>query len=162
MYFLKKIALNVIIFVLIFGVIGTIINLVVPAGSYEHEEYYTIDGEVSPNMSGTLNALINDIVNNQLVENTAMVSHDQISNILQVNINTNSRGDIGTVKSQVDDIISEQGYIISETNGANTFQTENTSLKIFIIVISLFVGLIIGLVISLLNRNISTDEDFEY
>src|SRR5690625_439641 len=98
MYFLKKNALNVIIFVLIFGVIGTIINLVVPAGSYEYEEYYTIDGEVSPNMSGTLNVLLNDNVNNQFVEKTATVSHDSNSNILQVNINTNSQDDIGTVK----------------------------------------------------------------
>jgi len=106
--------------------------------------------------------LLNDNVNNQFVEKTATVSHDSNSNILQVNINTNSQDDIGTVKSQVDNIISDQGYIISETNGANTYQTENTVLKIFIIVISLFVGLIIGLVISLLNRNISSDEDFEY
>lgn len=162
MYFLKKNALNVIIFILIFGVIGTIINLVVPAGSYEYEEYYTIDGEVSPNMSGTFNALINDNVNNQFVEKTAMVTHNANSNILQLNISTNSRDDISTVKSQVDNIIADQGYIVSETNGANSYQTENTILKIFIIVLSLFIGLIIGLIISLLNRNISSDEDFEY
>lgn len=162
MYFLKKNALNVIIFVLIFGVLGTIINLVVPAGSYEYEEYYTIDGEVSPNTNGTLNALLNDSVNNQFVEKAATISKHPDSNILQLNISTNSRDDISTVKSQVDNIIADQGYIVSETNGANSYQTENTILKIFIIVLSLFIGLIIGLVISLLNRNISSDEDFEY
>src|SRR5699024_1191628 len=107
-------------------------------------------------------ALINDNVNNQFTKKAATISQHPDSNILQLNISTNSREDISTVKSQVDNIIADQGYIISETNGANSFQTENTSLKIFIIVISLFVGLIIGLVISLLNRNISTDEDFEY
>ena len=162
MYFLKKNALNVIIFVLIFGVIGTLINLVIPAGSYEYEEHYTIEGEISPNTTGELNALLNENVNNQFIEKAAAVTHHPESNILQLNIHTDSRSNIDAVKTQVDNIISEQGYSVSEASGANIYQLENNVLKIFIIVLSLFVGLIIGLVVSLLNKRISTDEDFEY
>ena len=162
MYFLKKNALNVIIFVLIFGVIGTLINLVIPAGSYEYEEHYTIEGDVSPNTTGELNGLLNENVNNQFIEKTAEIKHQPESNILQLNIHTDNRNNVDAVKSQVDNIISEQGYSVSATNGANIYQVENNALKIFIIVLSLFVGFIIGLVVSLLNRSISTDEDFEY
>src|SRR5699024_1122738 len=162
MYFLKKNALNVIIFVLIFGVIGTLINLVIPAASYEYEEHYTIEGDVSPNTSGELNTLLNENVNNQSIEKTALISQQPGSNILQLNIHTDSRSNIEAVKTQVDNIISEQGYSVVDTSGANIYQVENNALKIFIIVLSLFIGLIIGLVVSLLNKNISTDEDYEY
>ena len=162
MYFLKKNALNVIIFVLIFGVIGTLINLVIPAGSYEYEEYYTTEGDVSPNTSGELNALLNENVNNQSIEKTAEITQQPDSNILQLNIHTDNRNNISAVKSQVDNIISEQGYSVSGTSGANIYQVENNAFKIFIIVLSLFIGFIIGLVVSLLNRSISTDEDFEH
>lgn len=162
MYFLKKNALNVIIFVLIFGVIGTLINLVIPAGSYEYEEHYTIEGDVSPNATGELNALLNENVNNQFTEKSAVISHQPGSNILQLNIHTESRSNIDAVKSQVDNIISDQGYSVAGTSGANIYQVENNAFKIFIIVLSLFIGFIIGLVVSLLNRSISTDEDFEH
>lgn len=162
MYFLKKNALNVIIFVLIFGVIGTLINLVVPAQSYEYEEYYTLDGEISPNTGSSLNALLNDNVNNQFVEKVVNVNHDFNSNILQLNINTGNREDIDAIKTQTDEIILGQDYTIIDSNGANTYQIENTGLKITIIILSLFTGLVIGVVISLLNRKISTDDDFEY
>lgn len=162
MYFLKKNALNVIIFVLIFGVIGTLINLVIPAASYEYEEHYTIEGDVSPNTSGELNTLLNENVNNQSIEKTALISQQPGSNILQLNIHTYSRSNIEAVKTQVDNIVSEQGYSVAGTSGANIYQVENNALKIFIIVLSLFIGLIIGLVVSLLNKNISTDEDYEY
>lgn len=162
MYFLKKNALNVIIFVLIFGVIGTLINLVVPAGSYEYEEYYTIEGDVSPNATGELNASLNDNVNNQFNEKAAVITQQPDSNILQLNIHTTDRNNVDAVSSQVNNIISEQGYSVTDISGSNIYQLENNALKIFIIVLSLFVGLIIGLVVSLLNKSISTDDDYEH
>ena len=162
MYFLKKNALNVIIFVLIFGVIGTLINLVIPSGSYDYEEHYTIEGDITPNTSSELNALMNENINNQFTEKTAALSHQPGSNRFELSIHTDDRGDIDAVRSKVNNIIDEQGYSVGGTAGANIYQVENNALKIFIIVLSLFVGFIIGLVVSLLNRNISTDEDFEH
>src|SRR5699024_7148372 len=119
MYFLKRNALNVIIFVLIFGVIGTLINLVIPSGSYEYEEHYTIEGDITPNTSSELNALLNENINNQFTEKTAAFSHHPDSNKFELNIYTDDRGDIDAVRSQVNNIITEQGYSVGETAGAN-------------------------------------------
>lgn len=162
MHFLKRNGLNIIIFILLFGVIGMLINMLMPASSYEYEAYYTIEGEVSPNTSGELNILMNENVNNQFVEKTVKIEHYYPSNIIQVNIDVRDRSIIGPVISQVNELITGQGYSMSEMGGSNIYLHENTMLKIFITIFSLFIGLIVGLLVSLLNKNISTDEDYEH
>lgn len=162
MYFLKKNSLNVIIFILLFGVIGTLINFVVPVQSYDYEEYYTLEGNVDPNTSAVLNALANEQINSDYTVKAAEVSHEEGSNVIGLNIHAEDREDIGGIQSQFDDILTGEGYSIESTSGADIYETENTFLKVFILVASLFIGLIIGVVVSLLTRNISTKEDFEY
>lgn len=162
MYFLKKNSLNVILFILIFGVIGTLINFVVPVQSYDYEEYYTLEGEVQPNTTSVLNTLANEQINVNHPEKAVEVNHETGSNMIQLNIHANNQGDIETIKSEFDSIVTENGFVVDDTRGVNIYETENTFLKVFILVASLFIGLIIGVVVSLMTRNISTEEDFEY
>lgn len=162
MYLIKKNALNIIITVLIFGVIGTLINLIIPAHSYEYEEYYTLDGDVSPNTAGELNIQLNTDVNSRFSEKAVSVTGNRDSNIIRMDISTSDRDQIAAIRSEANDVIAEQNYMVSGTDGAATYQVENTILKMSIIILSLFTGLIVGLVVSLLNRNISTEEDFEH
>lgn len=162
MYFLKKNSLNVILFVLIFGVIGTLVNFVIPVQSVDYEEYYTLEGDVTPNTSSELNVLANEQINADYPVKAVEATHEAETNILELNIHATNREDVDIIKSQFDTIITDEGYTISDTGGANVYETENTFLKVFILVASLFIGLIIGIVVSLLTRNISTEEDFEY
>lgn len=162
MYFLKKNSLNVIMFILLFGVLGTLINFIIPVQSIDYEEYYTLEGDVPPNTSSILNTMANEQINAESSVKTVEISHDAGSSMIQLNIHTNSRDNIEGIKSQFDSILSDSGYSVSDTRGMNIYETENTFLKVFILVASLFVGLVIGIIFSLLTRNISTEEDFEY
>ena len=162
MHFFKKNGLNIIIFVLIFGVVGTLINLVIPTQSYDYEEYYTLEGDISPETVGALNIIANERVNSEFPVKTVEIEQEAGSNIFQLNIHTDNSDYIDPIQSQFESTLNDEGYTVNDTSGANLYRMEHTFLKAFIVVISLFAGFVVGTVSALLNRNISTEADFEH
>ena len=64
MYFLKKNLVNILIWTLAFGVLGTAVNFFIPPSSTTYEEYYTLESGLEPNTIANLNIEFNETVNN--------------------------------------------------------------------------------------------------
>ena len=163
MYFIKKNLLNIIICVLAFGVIGTAVNFFIPPSGTTYEEYYTLESGLEPNTIANLNIQLNTSVNNAS-ENIKVASIDgeASSNILQLEINTEPGIEYTSIQSQVMDLLSEEGLVVSDSTVFELYETQNTALKTIIILISLLIGAAVGILTAMNNRNISTEEDIQH
>lgn len=163
MYFIKKNLLNIIICVLAFGVIGTAVNFFIPPSGTTYEEYYTLESGLEPNTIANLNIQLNTSVNNAS-ENikVASVDGEASSNILQLEINTEPGIEYTSIQSQVMDLLSEEGLVVSDSTVFELYETQNTALKTIIILISLLIGAAVGILTAMNNRNISTEEDIQH
>lgn len=163
MYFLKKNLVNVLIWTLALGVLGTVVSFFIPPSSTAYEEYYTLETALEPNAIANLNIQFNETLN-QSSENVqvAQANGQSGSDMLQLVINTEAGINYESIHAQAADIIAEEGIVTVDTAGANVYDTENGVLKMIIILLSLIIGAGIGITTALGNKNISTEDDIQH
>lgn len=163
MYFLKKNLLNIIIWTLALGVVGTAVNFFIPPSSTTYEEYYTLESGLEPNTIANLNIQFNETVN-KASDNILVAAADgqSGSDILHLTITTEPGINYNSIQAQAMDILAEDVVLTPDSTAPNVYETQNDALKIIIILLSLLIGAGIGIVTALSNRNISTEEDIEH
>ena len=163
MYFLKKNLVNILIWTLAFGVLGTAVNFFIPPSSTTYEEYYTLESGLEPNTIANLNIEFNETVNNAS-DNIPVAAADgqSGSDILQLVINTEAGINYNSIHAQAMDILAAEGVVTSDSLASNVYEAENGVLKIIVILLALLIGAGIGIVTALGNRNISTEEDIQH
>lgn len=163
MYFIQKNLLNVLIVALTFGVMGTVINFFVPSSSTTYEEYYILDGELSPNAIANLNIELNKTINNNSdTIKIAKAEGQTNSNMLQLTINAEAGMSYSSIQKQVMNLLAEQNITVSDSEIYKIYSEKNVLLKLIIILLSLLTGTVIGILSALNDRNISTEEDVQY
>ena len=163
MYFLKKHILNIIICMLVFGVLSTVVNIFIPPSNTTYEEYYTLETTLEPNSIANLNIALAESVN-EASDKVELVSVDGQANsdILNLTITTETGLDYESIKAEAMDVLSEEGFTTGEELSSKTYITENTELKMMIILFGLFLGGIVGIIRAAADNNISTEEDIEH
>jgi|SRR5699024_6022200 len=163
MYFLKKHILNIIICMLVFGVLATVVNIFIPPSNTTYEEYYTLETTLEPNSIANLNIALADSINQQSDKvEIAKVDGQANSDIINLTMTIESGFNFESIKSQVMDVLSEEGFTTSEELTTNSYSTENNELKMIIVLFGLLIGGLVGVLVALTNNNVSTEEDIEH
>lgn len=161
MYIVKKNLSNIIIFILIFGLIGTVVNLFISPQTSTHEEYYTIESTLEQNTIANLNIELNKSVNN-ISDNFKVAEISGGGNVIGLKLVTASGINYESIRAQTLDVLIDEGVVLGENLSENIFEAENNVLKTVIILFSLLVGLVVGLIIAVKNKNINTEEDIQH
>lgn len=161
MYIVKKNLSNIIICILIFGLLGTIVNLFIVPQSSTHEEYYTIESTLEQNTIANLNVELNNSVNN-ISDSVKVAEVSGGGNVIGLNIVTASGINYESVRAQTLDVLNNQGITLSDNISTNIYEEENNILKIAIILLGLIIGLVLGLIVAVKNKNISTEDDIQH
>lgn len=163
MYFIRKNLLNILISMLVFGILGTFVNLFLPHSSSTYEEYYTIENEINPNTIANLNVKLNENVNNNAYNRKIVSIEGQTySDILKINLLIPEQLEYESIKDRVIDVLSEEQIVIIETIDVNVYKAENNLFKMFIILLSLTIGIIIGILQAVFNKKLTTEDDISH
>src|SRR5699024_7012064 len=90
------------------------------------------------------------------------VCSSDLSDILNLTITTETGLDYESIKAEAMDVLSEEGFTTSEELSSKTYITENTELKMMIILFGLLIGGIVGIIRAAADNSISTEEDIEH
>src|SRR5699024_5389527 len=162
MYFLKRNFKTIILYILSFGVVGTIAALLLVSNTYNYEEYYSVSEPLSTTQEDELSIQLNQSVNSHFDYKVASLDYSSESQYLQLTIDEASSEELSTIKSQFNEILDNSNISYSE-NIDTTISADGQSLhKTIVIVLSLIIGLFLGVIHAVMDKRIRTDEYVDY
>src|SRR5699024_12803278 len=122
-------------------------------------EDYTLESGLAPDTIANLNIQFND-AGNKASDNILVAAADgqSGSDILHLTITTESGINYNSIQAQAMDILAEEGVVTTDSTAPNVYETQNNALKMFIILLSLIIGVCMCIVSWLCNRIIRNDE----
>ncbi|WP_145284513.1 hypothetical protein [Salinicoccus cyprini] len=153
--------MDILVFALIVGSAGTFISALVFPQTFDYEEFYLLDNELSAEQYSNISIQVNEMINNDETR-LAETVHREGSNTIELKINDANKGTIEGVKTEFDEILSTMGLSFTDDNGTQWNPINNFLPKVVTIIISILIGTIIGVVYALGNRRVMSDEDVKH
>lgn len=160
MYFLKKNLLNILIWMLLFGVIAVVFNILVPSHSHSYEEFYEVNG-LEYETIAEINIALNDSVNQEYGHKAVEVVRYGETEYVQLLMHEVPQNDISSIRNDVQRLLIAEADDFSDGHGIAVYFNGGYLTKFIVILSMMMVGLIVGLALSTRNTNIRTKEDIE-
>ncbi|WP_020006180.1 hypothetical protein [Salinicoccus albus] len=162
MYFLKRNIRSIIIYMLVFGVIGTIASYFLLGNTYDYETYYPLDENLTPSQEQKLSDQVNQSMAADSDDGMVSVQYDSDAGHLRIEMRSVTSNDVSSVSSDFENILDAQG--ITYDAGADVSVTVNGQYiaRASVIGVLILLGLIAGMIHSLLDRRVKSDEDVHH
>lgn len=159
MYFLKRNLSTIILYMLVFGVIGTMIAFFLMSDTYDYDEYYSLSDPLSTTQEDELSIQLNQTINNNYNNRVTKLEYSPESQYLQLSIDSASSDEISSIKSQFNELLDSNGIFYTEDIDSAVSMDGQYFYKALLIILSLIIGIIVGLLHSTMDRRIKSDED---
>ncbi|MDB0579513.1 hypothetical protein [Salinicoccus roseus] len=158
MHFLKRNYETIILYILVFGVLGTIVARMAADSVYSYEAEYSLNDGGIEGFEENVSFVLDDIEEARGFG----VEYDEGFSYISLTADEVTSIEVSELNKRMENLLNENGiYDYSHVN-SRTLLDGNYSLKAIIIFIFLVAGLIAGLFHSGRNRRITTEKDVQY